>query len=114
VIPFASAQGALQYLLPSAGTYLQAGSAHPEVVFIRNSFLWNVPGTLPYWVHSTRSQYRAARTQKDVQFCSEMTGQPLYKATAAEPDLYFLHEIDSIGGVLPGYFSLYAVAYLRG
>ena len=43
-----------------------------------------------------------------------MTGQPLYKATAAEPDLYFSHEIDTIEGVLPGYFSLYAVVSPRG
>ena len=64
--------------------------------------------------HSAYWQYRAARPQKDVQFCSEMTGQPLYKATAAEPDLCFFHEIDTIEGVLPGYFSSYAVAYPSG
>jgi hypothetical protein len=48
--PFASAQGALQYLLPFAGTQLQAGCAHLDAAFIRNSFLWTVPGTLSYWV----------------------------------------------------------------
>src|SRR5580698_10104387 len=50
--------------------------------------------------------------QKDVQFCSEMIGHHLYKRPPRAGSLLF-HEIDTIEGVLPGYFSFYAVAYPR-
>jgi len=85
--PFASAQVALQYSFPSAGTQLQAGCAHLDAAFIGTPFverilsfrklcarnlliaLKHLQGSAPHsHLHAKTASHR--RKQRSVPFCS--------------------------------------------